>query len=59
MYFIEIFRGRPVMIIITFVAVYAAWMLFAYLYLGKKNLRKEQSQLMAIIQNLKALEEQF
>lgn len=59
MYFIEIFRGRPVMNIIIFVAAYVAWMLFAYLYLGKKNLRKEESQLMAIIQNLKALEEQF
>lgn len=58
-YMIEIFTGRPVVNVLIFIAVYLAWMLFAYFYLGKRNLKKEDTRLQKIINDLKGIEEQL
>jgi len=58
-YLIEIFTGRPVVNVLIFIAVYVSWMLFAYFYLGKKNLKKEDTRLQKIINNLKGIEGQL
>ena len=58
-YVLEIFSGRPVVNVIIFVAVYAAWMLFAYFYLGKRNIAKEEKRLNGIISELKNIEQQL
>jgi hypothetical protein len=58
-YVIELFKGRPVLNVLIFIAIYAAWMLFAYFYLGKKNLRKEENRLQTIINELKSIEGQL
>ncbi len=58
-YFVEIFQGRPYRNVAIFLAVYIAWMLFAYFYIGRKKLRKEDNYLKGIIQDLRAMEEQL
>lgn len=58
-YMIEIFTGRPIVNVLIFIAVYMAWMLFAYFYLGRKNLRKEDRRLQTIINDLKSIEGQL
>lgn len=58
-YVLEIFTGRPVINVIIFIGVYAAWMLFAYFYLGKRNLKKEDARLNGIIRELKTIESQL
>ncbi len=58
-YLIEIFTGRPVLYVSLFLAVYIAWMLFAYFYLGKRTMRKEESKLTGIISNLRGIESQL
>jgi hypothetical protein len=58
-YMIEIFTGRPVVNVLIFIAVYLAWMLFAYFYLGKRNLKKEDTRLQKIIEDLKGIEGQL
>ncbi len=58
-YVLEIFTGRPVINVIIFISVYAAWMLFAYFYLGKRNVKKEDARLNGIISELKAIEKQL
>lgn len=40
-------------------AVTYAWILFAYFYLGKKKIRKDEERLDGIISELKKLEQQF
>ena len=54
-YMVELFTGRPLMNVLIFIAVYAAWMLFAYFYLGRKNLRKEDNRLQGIIEELRGI----
>jgi len=49
-----IFIGRPWKGIIIFTVVYIAWMLFAYFYLGKKTLKKEDDRLNGIMSELKS-----
>jgi uncharacterized membrane protein YbjE (DUF340 family) len=44
--------------ILTFVITYS-WMLFAYFYLGKKEIKKQDAKLDGIISELKSLENQF
>jgi hypothetical protein len=58
-YVLEIFTGRPVLNVAIFIAVYAAWMIFAYFYLGKRNIRKEEARLNSIIKELKTIEFQL
>ncbi|MDN4164438.1 hypothetical protein QWY31_02940 [Cytophagales bacterium LB-30] len=58
-YFIEIMSGRPWMNVAIVLGIYLAWVLYAYFVLGKKVLRKENQRLQTIIQELKALENQF
>ena len=58
-YMIELFTGRPIVNVVIFIAVYAAWMLFAYFYLGKRNLKKEDNRLKKIISDLKGIEGQL
>ncbi len=58
-YVLEIFTGRPVINVIIFTSVYAAWMLFAYFYLGKRNVKKEDARLNGIITELKTIENQL
>jgi hypothetical protein len=59
LYLWEIFKGRPMLYVIIFLAIYTGWMLFAIFYLGKKAKRKENFRLNGIIQNLKKLEAQL
>ena len=58
-YLLEIFTGRPVVNVIIFLAVYVAWMLFAYFYLGKRTIAKEEKRLNSIIRELKTIELQL
>ena len=58
-YMIEIFRGRPIVNVLIFIAIYMAWMLFAYFYLGRRNLRREDNRLQTIINELKGIEGQL
>jgi hypothetical protein len=58
-YLIEIFTGRPLVNVSIFIAVYVAWMLFAYFYLGKKNIRKVDIRLNSIVEELKLIERQL
>jgi hypothetical protein len=58
-YMVEIFTGRPAINVMIFIGVYAAWMLFAYFYLGKKNIKREDRRLQKIINELKGIEGQL
>lgn len=58
-YFLEVLAGRPVINILIFIAVYLAWMLYTYFYLGKKNVQKENRRLQGIIDELKRIELQL
>ncbi len=58
-YMIEIFTGKKLFGVLVFISIYAAWMLFAYFYLGRKNIRKEDNRLQAIINELKGIEGQL
>lgn len=58
-YMVEIFTGRPVVNVLLFIGVYVAWMLFAYFYLGKKNIKREDKRLQTIINELKLIEGQL
>ena len=58
-YFIEIFQGRHLLNILIFLAVYIAWMLFSWFYLGKKTLKKENDRLQQIMSELSAIERQL
>jgi hypothetical protein len=58
-YLVEIFTGRPLINVLIFIAVYAAWMLFAYFYLGRKNIKREDNRLQKIINELKTIEGQL
>lgn len=58
-YMVEIFTGRPVINVLLFITVYVAWMLFAYFYLGRKNIRREDNRLQKIINDLKSIEGQL
>ncbi len=58
-YLIEIFTGRPIINVSIFIAVYVAWMLFAYFYLGKRTMRKEDARLKNIVTDLKLIESQL
>ena len=44
--------------ILTFAITYS-WMLFAYIYLGQKEIKKQDAKLDGIISELKSLENQF
>ena len=58
-YMVEIFTGRPLLNVLIFIVVYAAWMLFAYFYLGKRNIKKEDNRLQKVINELKTIEGQL
>jgi hypothetical protein len=58
-YLIEIFTGRPIMNVIIFVSVYIFWMLFAYFYLTRKNIARENNRLQRVIDELKTIERQL
>ena len=58
-YLIEIFQGRPLTNVLIFTGIYLGWMLFAYFYLGKRVIRKEEFKLKTIMDNLKQLEAQL
>jgi uncharacterized membrane protein YciS (DUF1049 family) len=53
-YLYEVFRGRPIVNVSIFLALYIGWMLFAIFYLGKRTQRKEESRLKSIINELKS-----
>lgn len=56
LYFIEVLAPVALLYKIIIIAVYLAWMLFAYLYLGKKHKAKEQAKTQSIIDAIKAIE---
>jgi len=59
LYLWEVLGGRPIVNVTIFLVVYAAWMLFAIFYLGKKNIRKERQKLQTIMDELQLLKDQF
>lgn len=59
LYFIEVLQPVAVLYKIIILAVYLAWMLFAFLYLGKKHKHKEQAKTQSIIDSIKAIEEHY
>ena len=59
LYFIEVLQPVAVLYKIIIIAVYLAWMLFAFLYLGKKHKHKEQAKTQSIIDSIKAIEEHY
>ena len=54
-YVLEIFTGRPLRWVLLFIVVYIAWMIFAYFYLGRRVMAKEDKRLNGIISNLKTI----
>ena len=58
-YMVEIFTDRPVVNVLLFIGVYVACMLFAYFYLSRKNIKKEDKRLQTIINELKLIEGQL
>lgn len=59
LYFIEVLQPVAVLYKIIILAVYLAWTLFAFLYLGKKHKYKEQAKTQSIIDSIKAIEEHY
>lgn len=59
LYFIEVLQPVAILYKIIILAVYLAWMLFAFLYLGKKHKHKEQAKTQSIIDSIKAIEEHY
>lgn len=59
LYFIEVLAPIALLYKTIIVAVYLAWMSFAYLYLGKKHKIKEQAKTQSIIDAIKAIEQQY
>jgi Flp pilus assembly protein TadB len=55
LYFIEVLQLVPLLYQVIIVVVYLAWMLFAFLYLGKKHKRKEQAEIQSIIDAIKSV----
>ena len=58
-YLFDIFQGRPIVNVLIFLAVYICWMIFAYFYLRKRVIRKEEYKLKTIMDNLKQLKAQL
>lgn len=58
-YMFELLKMADLWKIILAFAVTYAWIFFAYFYLGKKKIRKDDERINGIITELKALEQQF
>lgn len=58
-YMYELLKTEDLWKMILAFAVTYAWLLFAYFYLGKKRIKKDDEQLDVIISELKQLEQQF
>lgn len=58
-YFIETMGNMSLQLVIGCLAIYGGWMCFAWFYLGKKSLRKEQSRLKNILEELEEKEHSF
>ena len=59
LYFIEVLQPVPLLYQIIIVLIYLAWMLFAFLYLGKKHKLKEQAKTQSIIDAIRTIEEHY
>lgn len=59
LYFIEVLQPVPLLYQVIIIAVYLAWMFFAFLYLGKKHKQKEQAKTQSIIDAIKNIEKQY
>ena len=58
-YFYELLKNIDLWKMILAYVITYSWMLFAYLYLGKKEIKKQDAKLDHIISELKSLENQF
>jgi len=58
-YLFEIIKNASVLLKIIVFTVTYGWMLFAYFYLGKRQIKKHNSKIDAMIKDLKELENQF
>lgn len=58
-YYIEVLSFMKFLQASIAVVVTAAWILFAYFYLGKRSIRKEKRRLQSIIDELKEVEQQL
>lgn len=59
LYFIEVLNPIQPFFRGVIIIVYLVWMLFAYLYLGKKHKKKEHAKTQSIIDAIKAIEQQY
>ena len=58
-YFIEVMAMASATFMLVFGVVYTGWMIFAYFFLGKRVLEREQNRIEQIIGELKTIEMQF
>ncbi|CAM3581377.1 hypothetical protein [Flavobacterium saliperosum] len=58
-YFIEVMQPMSTMTKAIVLAVYIAWMLIAYFYLGKKQKEKEHARTKTIIDSIKKIEKEY
>ena len=58
-YFIEVLQPVPVLFQVIIITVYLAWMLFAFLYLGKIHKFKEEAKTQSIINSIKYIEKHY
>lgn len=59
LYFIEVLQPVPLLYQFIILGIYLAWMLFTFLYLGKKHKRKEQAKTQSIIDAVKAIAQHY
>ncbi|KIA88159.1 hypothetical protein [Kaistella jeonii] len=58
-YMYELLKNTDLWKMVLAFAITYSWMLFAYFYLGKKEIKKQDAKLDGIISELKSLENQF
>lgn len=58
-YFIEVMHPMPILMKTIVLAVYVAWMLFAYFYLGKRQKAKEFERIQRMIDGIKEIEQNY
>ncbi|MES2811467.1 MAG: hypothetical protein V4670_03265 [Bacteroidota bacterium] len=58
-YFIEVMQPMSTMLKIIVLVAYIAWMLIAYLYIGKKQKQKEYDRIQMMIDSIKQMEDQY
>lgn len=58
-YFIEVMQPMSIQLKSIVLTAYVSWMLFAYLYLGKKQKKKENERIQKMIDSIKEMEANY